>query len=408
VDLPRRIGRYDVERLLGEGGMGRVLLARDSVLGRRVALKVLRDDLGLPPELRTQLVERMRQEARAAAALSHPGMVTLHDMGEDDAVGLFLVFELIDGPTLRERLHAGGSLPPGEVAAIARVLGAALTHAHEAGVIHRDVKPENVMLSRTGPKLTDFGIARLPDSTLTRATTVLGTPAYSAPEALASGTFSPASDEFSLAATLYEALTGSRAFPGDDALAVAHRVASVKHRPPASVQPGLSVFPHLEVLFDRALAKEAKSRFATCVAFGEALAGELEGSSFGTITPAPRSSIVPRATRRWQNLAAAAALCVIASLIVAGRFQSDDGLSLKAVASAFASSAAAPRLAVAAPSTAPAASHHARSVDPAPSPSASSMAAPVDAAASPMALDAGPGARAAGDASSEASPDHLR
>ena len=220
MDPPARIGRYDVERVLGEGGMGRVLLARDTVLGRRVAVKLLRDDLGLPPDLRAQLFERMRQEARAAAALSHPGIVTLHDMGEDDAVGLYLVFEHIEGPTLRERLAQGGPLPPAEAAILARTLGSALAHVHAAAVLHRDVKPENVMLAcGTGPKLTDLGIARLPDSTLTRTTVVLGTPAYAAPEALSSGAFGPRSDQFSLAATLYEALTGVRAFPGDDALA---------------------------------------------------------------------------------------------------------------------------------------------------------------------------------------------
>jgi serine/threonine-protein kinase len=353
MDLPPRIGRYDVERLLGEGGMGRVLLARDTVLGRRVALKVLRDDLGLPPELKVQLTERMRQEARAAAALSHPGMVTLHDMGQDEAVGLFLVFELIDGPTLREQMHRVGPLPPGEVAAIARVLGAALTHAHQAGVIHRDVKPENAMLSPTGAKLTDFGIARLPDSTLTRSTTVLGTPAYSAPEALASATFSAASDQFSLAATLYEALTGARAFAGDDALAVASRVATSKHAAPSAALPGLSRFPHVDTIFDRALAKDAGNRFASCAVFGEVLAAELEGASPGFMTPVPRSSIVPRATRRWQNVAVVVALGVIAALVVAGRLQSDGGgVSLKSVASAFAASAAAPRAAVTAPASA--------------------------------------------------------
>src|ERR1700729_1083864 len=100
MELPSRIGRYEVEHLLGQGGMGRVLLARDTVLGREVALKILRDDLGLTPELRAQLVDRMRQEARTAATLSHPVMVTLHDMGEDAEVGLYLVFERIVGPTL--------------------------------------------------------------------------------------------------------------------------------------------------------------------------------------------------------------------------------------------------------------------------------------------------------------------
>jgi serine/threonine-protein kinase len=359
MDLPARIGRYDVEHLLGQGGMGRVLLARDTVLGREVALKVLRDDLGLTPELKAQLVDRMRQEARAAAALSHPAMMTLHDMGEDEHVGLYLVFERIVGPTLRERLHEKGPLPPAEVARLARALGSALTHAHTAGVVHRDVKPENVMLSPVGPKLTDFGIARLPDSTLTRASTVLGTPAYSAPEALAAGAFGAQSDQFSLAATLYEALTGKRAFPGDDALVVATRVATGKQPAPTAVLPALRAFPHVDVIFDRALAKEAKKRFASCEAFGSALAAELEGANVAhMMTPVPRSSIVTRATRRWQNFAALGAVVVIVALVVVGRFREpeEDGVSLKSVASAFAATAGMPRL----PGTAAtgAASHH--------------------------------------------------
>src|SRR5262245_10347270 len=117
MDLPTNVGRYSVIRALGQGGMGRVLLAKDTVLGRMVALKVLRDDLVLAPELRTQLFDRMRQEARAAATLGHPNMVTLHDMGEEPGVGLYLVFEYIEGPTLRERL-VDGPLPPDEVATL--------------------------------------------------------------------------------------------------------------------------------------------------------------------------------------------------------------------------------------------------------------------------------------------------
>jgi serine/threonine protein kinase len=366
MGLPSRIGRYEVELLLGQGGMGRVLLARDTVLGREVALKILRDDLGLPPELKAQLVDRMRQEARTAATLSHPAMVTLHDMGEDAEVGLYLVFERIAGPTLRERLVESGPLPPAEIAQLARGLGAALTHAHAAGVVHRDVKPENVMLSPTGPKLTDFGIARLPDSTLTQGVrgggggTVLGTPAYSAPEALAAGTFSASSDQFSLAATLYEALTGARAFPGDEALAVATRVASGKHRAVTAALPALRSFPHIDVIFDRALAKAPRNRFASCEVFGTALAAELEGANAAYLmTPVPRSSIVARATRRWQNTAVVGALAVITALIVGGRLQgSDDRVSLRGVANDFAAATGAPRPSAAAGS--PAASHHGR------------------------------------------------
>jgi serine/threonine protein kinase len=227
-DLPKAIGRYEVVRLLGTGAMGRVALARDPVLDRQVALKLLRTDIAIPDDLRDGLLIRMRHEAKAAARVSHPNLVVLHDMGEDEEAGLYLVFEYVEGPTLKQRLEKG-PLKTVDVARLARELGQALRFAHDAGVLHRDVKPDNVILSITGAKLVDFGIARVPDSTLTHQGGLLGTPAYSAPETFRAGTFSPQSDQFSLAATIYEATFGTRAFPGDDAVAVASHIA---HEPP--------------------------------------------------------------------------------------------------------------------------------------------------------------------------------
>jgi serine/threonine protein kinase len=329
MDPPARIGRYEVELLLGEGGNGRVLLARDPVLRRQVAVKVLRDDLGLTLEERRDLSERMRQEVCAASTLSHPAMVALHDMGDDERAGLYLVSELIRGPTLRERLHEG-ALPPAEVAQIARVLGSALTHAHGAGLVHRGVKPENIMLAPTGPKLTDFGISQGDART----------PAYSAPEVLASGSFGAGADEFSLAATMYEALTGRRAFPGDDRAAVAAKVSAGKHTAPRSALPALRGFLRLDTVFTRALAKEPKKRFASCEAFGLALATELEGPRVTFLaTPAGPRSSATRATRRWQNGIALIAVAVIFTLLLIGHFRQPgaaDGASLKGLVSTYA------------------------------------------------------------------------
>jgi serine/threonine-protein kinase len=351
VALPATIGRYEVERVLGQGGMGRVFLARDSVLGRRVALKVLRDDLGLPPEHRQELFRRMRNEARAAAALSHPYMVTLHDMGEDAELGLYLVFEYVDGSTLRERV-ASGPLPLSEIPKLARALGGALAHAHEAGVIHRDVKPENVLLSKTGPKLGDFGIARIPDSTLTGSGSVLGTPAYSAPEALAQGEFSAKSDQFSLAATLYEAICGERAFPGSDALVVAGRIASEQPPPLEAVDSDPRVVTRLNAVLRRGMAKDKADRYASCNELGEAVAAAIEAPlpEISQITPAlvPSESmpasvrpsvILRKKTHRVQNIVAAAGLLTIVTLVAIGRRNRDDGdgVSLRSVASAFGS-----------------------------------------------------------------------
>ena len=146
-----RVGRYQVEQRIGQGGMGVVFLATDTVLGRQVALKLLRDDLGLPPEVKSALFARMRNEARAAAALLHPHVVTLFDMGEDDTHGLYLVFEYVPGKTLRERIE-DRPLGPSEAIHIVGELADALSAAHEAGIVHRDVKPENILLTPRGAK----------------------------------------------------------------------------------------------------------------------------------------------------------------------------------------------------------------------------------------------------------------
>ena len=408
-DPPRTIGRYEVERLLGQGGMGRVWLARDTVLGRRVAIKVLRDDLALPPSVREELVTRMRHEAQAAAAVSHPNIVTLHDMGEDDVVGLFLVFEYVAGPradgpeSLRDRLR-DGPLPLGDVAKLARELGSALTFAHAAGVIHRDIKPENILFSRTGSKIADFGIARIPDSTITRVNTVLGTPAYTAPEALSKGDFGAASDQFAFAATLYEAATGLRAFGGDDPIATAGKVSS---EPPPPLDATIGTAPvvrSLNAALSKGVAKELGDRFASCVDLGEAVARAIErpaevGVSIDSLlgaasaphlddngpaserielertplssrmsleraarrsdrplltpygeTPARPSIIIRKQTHRLQNVVAAAALVVIVVLIVMGKKQqNNDGVSLQDAAKALPS--ATPRTTVIMPAT---------------------------------------------------------
>jgi tRNA A-37 threonylcarbamoyl transferase component Bud32 len=271
--LPTTIGRYEVARVIGSGAMGRVYLAHDPVLDRDVAVKVLRDDLRIPDDVRDGLTVRMRHEARAAARVAHPNLVTLHDMGEDPEVGLFLVFEQVVGPTLKERV-AQGPMPAREASELARQLGTALSYAHRAGILHRDVKPENIMLAETGSKLTDFGIARIPDSTLTHQGGLLGTPAYSAPETFRAGKFSPESDQFSLAASLYEAIAGKRAFPGDDAVSVAGRIAA---GPPEPIARATGHSVHVDEVLARAMAKEPKDRFPSCDAFGEALARALAG-----------------------------------------------------------------------------------------------------------------------------------
>jgi serine/threonine-protein kinase len=338
---PKQIGRYEVVRVLGEGAVGRVYLAKDPVLGRDVAIKVVKD---------AELGPRLKSEARAAATVRHPNILTLHDMGESDEHGLFLVFEYVPGPTLRERIE-GGAVPPLDVARMALELGAALTTAHEAGVLHRDVKPENVICATTGAVLCDFGIGK-------------GTPAYAAPETLgASPDYTPRSDQFSLAATLYEALTGKRAFTGEDAAALAQSIAN-DDPPPMSVEPAEGGSPRqanenidytrklmltrAEGVLRRAFQKEPSLRYPSCRAFGDALGSAIDvrvSSGFPTISM-HSASIVPKATRRWQNMFLLAAVLVIAGLFMIGRGdkneKENDAAPLKAAQSAF-SSAIRPR-----------------------------------------------------------------
>ncbi len=314
--LPAEVGRYQIDKVLGQGAMGRVLLARDPVLDRAVAIKVLRADLDISPEVRAGLLTRMRHEARAAARVAHPNIVTLHDMIEDPALGLCLVFECVSGETLKDRI-ANGPSPPLEMARVAREIGSALSLAHEAGVLHRDIKPENIMLAPYGAKITDFGIARVPDSTLTRAGGLLGTPAYSAPETISGSNFSPASDQFSLAATLYESISGTRAFPGEDAVTVAARIGTEEPKPIAQ-QLGLD--PRVDQVLGRALTKDPARRFASCAGFGEALAAALEIGTMLDTRSIPDVPMVapPRPMGLWASvgLGGAAVGALIAILLL--------------------------------------------------------------------------------------------
>jgi serine/threonine protein kinase len=296
--VPALIGRYEIERLLGQGAMGRVFLGRDPVLDRSVAVKLPRNDPSLEPDQRRALLERMRHEARASARVSHPNIVALFDMGEDPTLGLYLVFEYVEGQTLKDRI-AEKRLGPIAAARLSREMGDALSTAHAAGVLHRDIKPENVILAPTGSKIADFGIARVPDSTLTREGGVLGTPAYSAPEGIVSGTFSPLSDQFSMAATLYEALSGERAFPGDDTVRVASRITS-EQVTPIAFAAGLS--PRVDEVLGRAFSKVASERYPSAKDFGDALAEALENAPRSQLPTLPDDHHIVSANRHKQRI----------------------------------------------------------------------------------------------------------
>ena len=268
--VPQRIGRYRVIELLGEGGMGRVLLAEDDALRRRVALKMLkRED--------ESSQRRFLREARAAARVSHPNLCPIFEVGEAEGRP-FLAMELLSGETLSARLRRG-PLAPHEALDLAEDLLSALGALHDAGVVHRDVKPSNLFLTPHGGKLVDFGLAReLPGDVarsvgtttdLTSPGLIIGTPGYMAPEQILGQAVDARADLFAAGIVLYEALTGRRPFPGDTAVA-ALSGALYEDPPPLVGSPALLAF---DAPIRRALAKKPGERYASAREMAEALRG---------------------------------------------------------------------------------------------------------------------------------------
>ncbi len=276
-ELPRQIGRYRIERLLGSGSMGTVYLGHDADLDRPVAVKTLRD-LALDADMRDVFLKRFKNEARAAARLQHPNIVQIFDVGDDPKVGPYLVFEYVRGHTLKQELSKGGPLSRDNLLDLAQHVGDALATAHLAGVIHRDLKPENLLITQSGQvKLADFGIARIPNADLTKEGQFLGTPCYSAPETLRSGEYSEQSDLFSFGAVIYEAVCGERAFPGAEAMAVAHQVMNRDPVPPSEANRGAAISRTVDAAILRALRKNPSERYASARTFVSALKEAYDG-----------------------------------------------------------------------------------------------------------------------------------
>ena len=259
--------RYELEELVGTGGMSSVFRARDRQLERRVAIKILHEHYATDPEY----LERFRREARAVARLSHPNIVTVIDRGDDDG-RQFIVFEHVDGENLKELVLRTGRLPVRGALELALAVADGLAFAHQHGLVHRDVKPQNVLLSREGEvKVTDFGIARSlhVDHGVTQTGTVLGTGEYLAPEQASGKPVSPATDVYSLGIVLWELLAGDVPFVGENFVAVALR--HVNEQAPSLLERRPDVSPRLAAAVDRALAKDPASRFPSMAAFAKEL-----------------------------------------------------------------------------------------------------------------------------------------
>jgi serine/threonine-protein kinase len=299
-------GRYQLEHPLGQGGMATVYLARDAELDRPVAIKLLAPGLVGDPAFR----RRFLREERLAARLSHPNVVALYDAGETDDGRPFIVMEHVDGVTLAELLQERSRLPAGEAVGLAQQACRGLAHAHAAGLVHRDIKPQNLLLREDGTlKIADFGIARATEGTaLTESGTVLGTAAYLSPEQAAGEEVTGAADIYSLGAVLYELLAGRPPYTFESLTELAAKQAEGTIQPIGELAPGVP--RHVEDAVMRSLARNPAYRPPSADAFAREL-----GSEPAT---APLPAQKPRRGRRRLWLALAAVVAAAAAALAVG------------------------------------------------------------------------------------------
>jgi serine/threonine-protein kinase len=288
-------GRYELGERLGSGGMATVYLAEDRTLDRQVAVKVLDERYASDPSF----VERFRREASAAAGLGHPNIVAVYDRGEAEGT-YYIVMEYIDGPDLKEVIRARAPLPPEEAVGYARQILAALEAAHRRGIVHRDIKPQNVMVGEDGRlKVTDFGIARAGAETgMTEAGSVIGTAQYLSPEQARGDDVTPSSDCYAAGIVLYEMLTGRVPFDGERPVTVAMKQI---HEPPVPPRTFERAIPAaLEEVVLVSLAKRPAERFADADEMSRALAAALGGQPTGATAVIPPAQTAQTEVMRQQ------------------------------------------------------------------------------------------------------------
>ncbi len=298
-------GRYRIERKLGAGGMADVYLAEDQELGRRVAIKILNSRHGNDD----QFIERFRREAKNAAALNHPNIVSIYDRGEAEDT-YYIAMEFLDGRTLKELVVGRGAAPVNVAIEYARQILSALRFAHRHGIVHRDIKPHNVLVDGEGRvKVTDFGIARAGTSQMTETGSIVGTAQYLSPEQARGGEVDPRSDLYSLGIVLYELLTGRTPFDGETPVEIAMKHLSATPQPPSKLRPDIP--PELDMVVLRALAKNPDDRYQSA----DEMEADLERVARGASVAATTVDTATQVLRRPTAAATAATLATAATMI---------------------------------------------------------------------------------------------
>jgi serine/threonine protein kinase len=305
----KRFGRYVASHEIGRGAMGIVYEAVDPLIGRRVALKALRIDSAGGPSVQF-LTDRLFREAQSGGMLSHPGIVTVFDVGQEDGE-TFIAMELVEGQTLEDLLSANPHCERTKVLEILKQSAAALDYAHQRGIVHRDIKPANIMLDRNGiVKITDFGIASITLSPLQTATAVvMGTPTYMSPEQIQVRKVDRRSDQFSLAVVAFELFTGARPFQGDSLASLAHQI--VYEEPPSASGINPQLPRAVDKALRRGLAKQAANRYNTC--------SELVSALDSALREAPRR---PRSKRVFYLAGSGVAAAILLAGTIAYRYLS--------------------------------------------------------------------------------------
>ncbi len=267
--IPKTLGRFEIVSELGRGAMGVVYKGRDPKLERTVALKVIHFGLNKEDEQQLQVKERFLVEARATAQLQHSNILTIYDVGDEGSL-TYIAMEFLEGGSLEDMIKGGKFQDYDQIIDIVRQIADGLDHAHQKGIVHRDIKPANIMMAGGKvPKIADFGLARLSNSTLTTTGTVLGTPSYMAPEQIRGRKVDGRADLFALGVIFYEMLTGEKPFGGDSITSVIYRVVNEEPIPPRKLNIDLP--DAIDQFMQKALNKEPGQRFQTGAEFVEAL-----------------------------------------------------------------------------------------------------------------------------------------